>query len=83
MALYFQPYSSKTYCMPNSANRSSNNKNAGQGQPEHRTSRSSQKDNTERSDLKHGDHSKDHKGDTSRSSNQGRKSASGGSADNE
>lgn len=66
--------------MPNNANRSQRaNNNAGQGQPEHETSRtSSDKRNPERSDLKHTDHTKDHKGDTSRSSSQGRKAASGG-----
>ena len=66
--------------MPNSANKSkSSNKNAGHGQPKHGVQRtSSQKSNPERSDLKHEDHPKDHKGDTGRSSSQGRKSASGG-----
>jgi hypothetical protein len=69
--------------MPNSANRSnSGGKNSGKGGPEHRTSRNhSEKENPERSDLKHEDHPKDHKGDTSRSSSQGRKAASGGSAE--
>lgn len=68
--------------MPNSGNRSSSNKNSGEGSPRHRTSRSSsQRNNAERSDVKHGDHPKDHNTDTSRSSNQGRKSASGGSVE--
>ena len=69
--------------MPNTANRNnSGNKNAGEGSPNHRTSgTSSQQNNPERSDIKNGDHPKHHKGDTSRSSDQGRKSASGGSVD--
>ena len=81
MALYFHPSYSKTYHMPNSQNSSnSSHHNAGKGGPKHRTSRdSSPKSNPERSDLKQGGHSKDHPGDTGRSSNQGRKSASGGS----
>ncbi len=67
--------------MPNSANKSNGKQHSGQGQPkEDQTEKtSSQKENPERSDLKHGGHDKDHKGDSGRSSNQGRKSASGGS----
>jgi hypothetical protein len=67
--------------MPNSGNRSnSGNKNAGEGSQKHRTSKtSSPQNNPERSDIKHEGHPKDHKGDTSRSSDRGRKTASGGS----
>jgi hypothetical protein len=68
--------------MPNSANRSNGGNNASKGQPKHDEQKaSSQKSNTERSDRKHGDHDKDRRGDTGRSSNQGRKSASGGSVE--
>lgn len=70
--------------MPNSQNRNSGgNENSGKGQPKDRstTKASAPKPNPERSDLKNGEHDRDHKGDTSRSSNQGRKSASGGSAE--
>jgi hypothetical protein len=83
VALYFQNYLSKLNHMPNSANRSkTSNKNAGKGGPEHRTSRNhSEESNPERSDVKHEDHPKSHKGDTSRSSSQGRKAASGGDAE--
>jgi hypothetical protein len=69
--------------MPNSQNRSNNNSNAGKGQPKDRPSndQSSEKPNPERSDIKHDtDKPKGQHGDTSRSSNQGRKEASGGSA---
>ena len=68
--------------MPNSANRNAGSNNVSKGQPRHDPANdSSEKPNPERSDLKHGDHEKDHKGDTSRSSSQGRKESSGGSAD--
>lgn len=69
--------------MPNSANRNSGNANSGKGQPKDRstTEASAPKPNPERSDVKNGRHEKDHQGDTSRSSNQGRKSASGGTAE--
>lgn len=68
--------------MPNSANRNAGGNNASQGQPKHDVDNaSSPKPNPERSDLKHGDHGKDHQGDTSRSSSQGRKEASGGETD--
>jgi hypothetical protein len=68
--------------MPNSANQGKPNKNAGQGTTGDRDTRnSSSKPNPERSDVKHGDHEKSHRGDTSRSSNQGRKEASGGEAE--
>lgn len=63
--------------MPNSQNRSNNNSNSGKGQPKDRTTKASApKPNPERSDLKQGSPDR---GDTSRSSNQGRKRASGGS----
>ena len=66
--------------MPNSANRSNGGgSNSNQGQPKHRTSRSSsEKSNPERSDLKRGDNPKQRGENTGRTSNQGRKSASGG-----
>jgi hypothetical protein len=68
--------------MPNSANRNNNNSSSGKGHAEDMNSDSSPKPNPERSDLKHGtDQPKNHKGDTGRSSNQGRKEASGGSAE--
>ncbi|HYO23019.1 MAG TPA: hypothetical protein VER36_11490 [Flavisolibacter sp.] len=69
--------------MPNSANRNNNKSNSGKGHAEDVDSQSSgPKPNPERSDIKHGtDQPKDHHGDTSRSSNQGRKEASGGSAE--
>ncbi|HEV7330296.1 MAG TPA: hypothetical protein VGN63_04590 [Flavisolibacter sp.] len=68
--------------MPNSANRSnSGGGNSNKGQPKHRTSRSSSdKPNPERSDLKHGNSDNGRKGDPGRTSNEGRKRASGGSA---
>lgn len=71
--------------MPNSGNRNNGgNKNSGEGSPRHRTSRtSSQENNTERSDIKHENPPKQHKGDTSRSSDRGRKAASGGSVEDE
>lgn len=67
--------------MPNEANRSNGNSNSGQGAKHDPTTKtSSPKENPERSDIKHGsgDHPKTSEGDTSRSSNQGRKEASGG-----
>ena len=69
--------------MPNSQNSSKHgNSSTGKGGAKHRTPRaSSEKPNEERSDLKEGEHPKEHKGDTSRSSSQGRKTASGGSID--
>ena len=71
--------------MPNSANRSKNNNNSSKGHAEdinNQSDAAKSKPNPERSDLKHGDHPHgDHHGDTSRSSNQGRKEASGGSAE--
>jgi hypothetical protein len=68
--------------MPNSANRNAGSNNNSKGPPKHDAGHdSSSKPNPERSDLKNGDHAKDHKVDTSRSSNQGRKEASGGSAE--
>jgi hypothetical protein len=82
VALYFYQLFSKTYHMPNSAN--SNNKKSktshGKGHAEEIDSNASaQKPNAERSDIKHGtDEPQSHHGDTSRSSNQGRKEASGG-----
>jgi hypothetical protein len=71
--------------MPNSANRNNNKGkgNSGKGHAEEIDSNdSAQKPNPERSDIKHGtDEPKSHDGDTTRSSNQGRKEASGGSVE--
>ena len=65
--------------MPNSANRNNNKSNSGKGHAEDMHSGSSQKPNPERSDIKHDtDHPSNRKGDTNRTSNQGRKEASGG-----
>jgi hypothetical protein len=77
-----------TYCylkpnhMPNQANRNAGSNHSSQGHPDDpNNSSSAPKPNPERSDIKHGtDEPKTHDGDTSRSSNQGRKEASGGSA---
>jgi hypothetical protein len=64
--------------MPNSQNRSNDNSNAGKGHAKDIESKtSSSKSNPERSDKKHGRQEND--GNTNRTSNQGRKSASGGS----
>jgi len=65
--------------MPNSQNRNTDNSNSGKGQPKDRTSKASApKPNPERSDIKQGS-DRGRSGSTDRSSNQGRKSASGGS----
>ncbi|HEU4470399.1 MAG TPA: hypothetical protein VFR58_04890 [Flavisolibacter sp.] len=68
--------------MPNSQNRSKNNSNAGKGHSKDISSKASApKANPERSDLKRGGgEDRGTKGDTGRTSNQGRKRASGGSA---
>jgi hypothetical protein len=64
--------------MPNSANRKVGNNKAGTGHKEDvNTKRSGTKANPERSDKKHSHDNND--GSTGRSSNQGRKAASGGS----
>ena len=64
--------------MPNKANRSRNNNNAGKGiTRDAGTQRSEPKQNPERSDIKHNTNQND--GNTSRTSNGGRKLASGGS----
>ena len=83
MACYFPLIFSKTQRMPNSANRNNNKSNSGKGHAEEaNTQPASQKPNPERSDLKQDtDTTRQHRGDTSRSSNQGRKEASGGSAE--
>lgn len=82
MAPSFQPLSSKSTHMPNSANRNSGGNNGSKGHPKHEPSRgSSQKPNPERSDVKHGNEEKSGKGSTGRTSSQGRKSASGGSGE--
>ncbi len=80
----FHPSILKLNHMPNQANSGKSSKNSGQGQTGDPTTKSSApKPNPERSDIKHGsgDHTRDHEGDTSRSSNQGRKEASGGGND--
>ncbi|HUC80848.1 MAG TPA: hypothetical protein VMR70_08025 [Flavisolibacter sp.] len=66
--------------MPNSANRNNNKSNSGKGHAEEANSGSSApKPNPERSDVKHNtDQAFNRSGDTSRTSNQGRKEASGG-----
>lgn len=80
MAPSFHPLF-KTYRMPNSANRNHGGNNASKGQPKHEPGRGSdQKPNPERSDIKHNTDG-DGKGSTGRTSNQGRKSASGGEAE--
>lgn len=69
--------------MPNSANRKAGDNKGGTGHKEDvNKSSGPSKPNTERSDVKHNtDNAKHHRGDTSRSSNQGRKEASGGRAE--
>ena len=69
--------------MPNSANRKAGDNKAGTGHKEDVNNKDNKpKPNPERSDLKHDtDKPKTHRGDTSRSSNQGRKEASGGRAE--
>ena len=68
--------------MPNRANRNTGGgSNHNVGQPKHETGKTpKEKPNTERSDVKHNT-SENNDGNTSRTSNQGRKAASGGSAD--
>ena len=67
--------------MPNSQNRNTDNSNSGKGQPKDRTQNASApKPNPERSDLKHSEGG-NRQGSTDRTSNQGRKTASGGSAE--
>ena len=64
--------------MPNQGNRSNGSSHSGKGQTgDAMKKKTSAKPNPERSDIKH-DHD-DNKGKTSRTSNEGRKSASGGS----
>jgi hypothetical protein len=67
--------------MPNQGNKGNGRSNAGKGQTGDplKKKASSQKPSPERSDIKHG-HA-DNDGNTGRTSNQGRKSASGGSAE--
>lgn len=66
--------------MPNKANRSNGSSNSGKGQTgDAMKQTSAPKPNPERSDIKHDNDSSGQKGDTSRTSNQGRKAASGGS----
>lgn len=63
--------------MPNSANRKAGNNKAGTGHKEDVNDKSkASKPNPERSDVKRGTNEND--GNTSRTSNQGRKAASGG-----
>jgi hypothetical protein len=65
--------------MPNQGNKSNGSKSKGVGNTEHQSTsnRGSQAVNKERSDLKYGTNKKG--GSTGRSSNSGRKAASGGS----
>jgi hypothetical protein len=80
MAPSFQFFFSKTKPMPNQGNRSNGSNNSGKGQTGDATKKASApKPNPERSDKKHGSGNND--GDTGRTSNQGRKAASGGSAE--
>ncbi len=67
--------------MPNSQNRNSgSSRESGKGQPKDRTTKvSAPKPNHERSDLKQSEGGRG-QGSTDRTSNQGRKRASGGSA---
>jgi hypothetical protein len=52
LPLYFHPFSSKTFPMPDSANRSNGGNNASKGQPKHDRQRATdQKPNPERSDY--------------------------------
>jgi hypothetical protein len=67
--------------MPNQGNRSNGNSHSGKGQTGDAIKKSSEpKPNPERSDVKHKT-SENADNNTSRTSNQGRKSASGGSAE--
>jgi hypothetical protein len=66
--------------MPNQGNRSNGNSHSGKGQTGDAIKKASvPKPNPERSDKKHGSPGKE-RSDTGRTSNQGRKRASGGSA---
>ena len=70
--------------MPNSANKSNGSSNSGQGQrhhPSEQHDKETQNANPERSDIKRGTNEND--GNTSRTSSQGRKTASGGETDND
>lgn len=79
MALFFDSVL-KLNLMPNQGNKSNGRSNPGVGQKKHESDReqASPKPNPERSDIKHG--TNDNDGNTSRTSNEGRKQASGGSA---
>jgi hypothetical protein len=83
MAPSFLPVYSKTYHMPNKGNKSNGRSQSGVGQPKHQPAKgNSEKPSPERSDVKHHTNEKGHGSDnTGRTSNQGRKSASGGSAE--
>ncbi len=64
--------------MPNQGNRSNGSSNSGKGQTGDAQKKGvAPKPNPERSDVKHG--TNDNDGNTNRTSNQGRKTASGGS----
>lgn len=65
--------------MPNQGNRSNGSSHSGKGHAKDDLTKkdSSQKPNPERSDIKHGTNEND--GNTNRTSNEGRKAASGGS----
>ena len=78
MAPYFQSIF-KIRDMPNSQNRSNSSKGSGKGHAKDVNSSSGRsKPNPERSDLKRGS-GEGSKGDPGRTSNEGRKAASGGS----
>jgi hypothetical protein len=66
--------------MPNQANRSNGNSSAGKGSPRHEPNRDrgEQRSNNERSDVKRNTNKSDN--NTSRTSNEGRKRASGGNS---
>lgn len=76
-------FSQNPYTMPNSQNRNAGSNKGSVGQPAEVSNKAkAPKPNPERSDIKHDtDKPKSHRGDTGRSSNQGRKEASGGSAE--
>lgn len=65
--------------MPNQGNKGNGRSNSGQGQTGDPTRKAAApKPNPERSDLKHGSPERGKRDDASRTSNQGRKTASGG-----
>lgn len=75
MALFFQPYYSKTYNMPNSQNRSKDQSNI--VKPKRNSTKASAPNSQEPSNKKGGTSSKGSQGSSGKSPNQGTKSASG------